>query len=152
MIYPQINDPYTQSVDASLLEQAAQAVLDHQKIPTQPDLSIVITNNEDIQALNKEFMDIDAPTDVLSFPSDELDLDTGNRYLGDVIISYPQAEAQSQAEGHTTAEELQLLVVHGVLHLLGYDHADEEQKKQMWSAQSEILAGLNNPLNRSYSF
>jgi probable rRNA maturation factor len=151
MIYLQINDDYAQFVESSLFEPAAQAVLDHQGIPSQPDLSIVVTGNTELHELNREFLKIDAPTDVLSFPSDELDPDTGNRYLGDVIISYPQAEAQAQAGGHAVAIELQLLVVHGVLHLLGYDHADEDQQREMWAAQAEILAQLNNPLSRSFS-
>jgi probable rRNA maturation factor len=151
MIYLQLNDLYANFVTPSLFEQTAQAVLDHQGIPLTPDLSIVITGNPEIQALNQEFLGIDAPTDVLSFPSDELDPDTGNRYLGDVIISYPQAEAQAQAGGHNVTAELQLLVVHGVLHLLGHDHADEDQQKEMWAAQAEILAQLSNPLSQLYS-
>jgi probable rRNA maturation factor len=151
MIYLQFNDVYANLVTSSLFEQTAQTVLDHQGIPLQPDLSIVITGNPEIQELNREFLGIDAPTDVLSFPSDELDPDTGNRYLGDIIISYPQAETQAQAGGHSIEAELQLLAVHGVLHLLGHDHADEDQQKEMWTAQAEILAQLNNPLSQLYS-
>ena len=89
MIYLQPNDAYANITPSALLEQTVQVVLDHQGIPSQPDISIVITGNPEIQELNRVFLDIDAPTDVLSFPSDELDPDTGNRYLGDVIISYP---------------------------------------------------------------
>jgi len=151
MIYLQPDDVYAKLIDSVLFEQTALAVLDHQGIPSQPDLSIVITGNPEIQELNREFLEIDAPTDVLSFPSDEMDPDTGNRYLGDVIISYPQAEAQAQAGGHHVAEEIQLLVVHGILHLLGHDHAGEEQQHEMWTAQAEILAQLNNPLSRLFS-
>jgi probable rRNA maturation factor len=151
MIYPQISDDYAQLVQPSLLERAAQTALDQQGITADPDITIVITGNEEIRTLNKEYLDNDAPTDVLSFPSDELDLDTGNRYLGDIIIAYPQAEAQAQAGGHALSNEIELLVVHGVLHLLGYDHAEEELKKEMWNTQAEILRQLNNPLAVSYT-
>jgi probable rRNA maturation factor len=151
MIYPQINDDYTQLIEPSLLEHAAQTTLDQQRIATEPDITIVITGNKEIQALNKEYLDNDAPTDVLSFPSDELDLDTGNRYLGDIIISYPQAEAQAQNGGHTLNAEIELLVVHGVLHLLGHDHAEDAEKAEMWTSQAEVLRLLNNPLAASYS-
>jgi probable rRNA maturation factor len=151
MIYPQINDDYAQLVEPSLLENAAQTTLDQQRIPAEPDITIVIAGNKEIQALNKEYLDNDAPTDVLSFPSDELDLDTGNRYLGDIIISYPQAEAQAQSGGHALRAEIELLVVHGVLHLLGHDHAEEVQKAEMWTAQAEVLRLLDNPLAGSYT-
>ncbi len=87
----------------------------------------------------------------MSFPSGELDLDTGNHYLGDIIISYPQAEAQALSGGHTPSIEIELLVVHGVLHLLGYDHAEEDQEQDMWAAQAEILRALQNPLAVFYT-
>jgi probable rRNA maturation factor len=74
--------------------------------------------------------------------------ETGRYYLGDVIISYPRALEQSAAAGHTVQDELQLLVVHGVLHLLGHDHATEEEKARMWADQQEILAGLGVRLSR----
>jgi probable rRNA maturation factor len=150
MIYPQINEPYTPDIEPSLLESTALAVLDHIQLPTTPDMSIVITGDADIQVLNKEFMDIDAPTDVLAFPSDELDLDTGNRYLGDVIISYPRALEQAAINQHTAAQEVQLLVVHGVLHLLGYDHRDATDQAKMWREQGDILLSLQNPRSRLF--
>ena len=82
------------------------------------------------------------PTDVLSFPASETDPDTGASYIGDILISIPRAQAQADAAGHPLEAEVQLLVVHGVLHLLGYDHADAEEKALMWKAQAEILTGL----------
>ena len=89
---------------------------------------------------------IDAPTDVLSFPSDEIDPDTGFRYIGDIIISYPRAAEQANASGHAVTAELELLIVHAVLHLLGYDHADPVGKDKMWSSQASILTKLATPL------
>ncbi len=98
--------------------------------------------DEDVRILNQRFLGIDAPTDVLSFPAGDTDPETGRGYLGDVIISMPWAVDQAVQRGHSTEAELQVLVVHGVLHLLGYDHATSAEKKRMWSIQGKILTGL----------
>jgi len=90
------------------------------------------------------FLGIDAPTDVLSFSDGDLDPETGAPYLGDILISVERAQAQARSAGHTLQEELTLLVVHGVLHLLGHDHAEPEQKARMWSLQAEILTDLGS--------
>jgi len=92
--------------------------------------------------LNREYLGIDAPTDVLSFPASETDPETGARYIGDILISIPRARGQATAAGHPLESEVQLLVVHGVLHLLGHDHAQAEEKARMWKAQAEILESL----------
>jgi probable rRNA maturation factor len=76
---------------------------------------------------------------VLSFPASETDPETARRYLGDILVSIPRAEEQARAGGHALEAEVQLLVVHGTLHLLGYDHAEAEEKARMWKAQSEVL-------------
>ncbi|MBV6449495.1 MAG: Endoribonuclease YbeY [Anaerolineales bacterium] len=125
-----------------LLERAARAALAHQKQSSDADLSIVLTDNARLRRLNRDYLGIDAPTDVLSFPASELDPVTGSPYLGDILISIPRARAQAKAAGHALESEVQLLVVHGVLHLLGHDHAEAKEKKKMWKAQAEILAGL----------
>ncbi|MCS7010925.1 MAG: rRNA maturation RNase YbeY, partial [Anaerolineales bacterium] len=103
------------------------------------DLTVVLTDDREIRTLNRDFLGIDAPTDVLSFPADETDPETGRRYLGDVVISLQRAQQQATEGGHSLEDEVQLLVVHGVLHLLGYDHAEEEEKAHMWKLQTEIL-------------
>jgi probable rRNA maturation factor len=95
-----------------------------------------------LQELNRDYLGIDAPTDVLSFPASETDPETGARYLGDILISVPRAQSQAEAAGHALESEVQLLVVHGVLHLLGHDHAKPEEKRRMWKAQAEILESL----------
>jgi len=128
----------------SILERAAKATL-HQQSAPDVDLSLVLTGDSQIQALDRDFLKKDAPTDVLSFPSFETDPETGRRYLGDIIISVPQAEAQSVAAGHSLEAELSLLVIHGILHLLGHDHAGVRDKRRMWAAQSEILTILGIP-------
>jgi probable rRNA maturation factor len=125
-----------------MLERAARLALDHQSAHAQADLTIVLADDEKLRDLNHTYLGIDTPTDVLSFPASESDPDTGLPYLGDIIISTPRAAQQAQAAGHSIQAELQLLVVHGVLHLLGYDHAGTKEKAGMWKAQAEILERL----------
>jgi probable rRNA maturation factor len=125
-----------------LLERAALAALAHQSSLADADLTLVLTGDPQIQALNRAFLGLDPPTDVLSFPADETDPETGRRYLGDIVISIPRAESQARAGGHALEAELQLLVVHGVLHLLGHDHTEAEEKARMWAAQAEVLERL----------
>jgi probable rRNA maturation factor len=143
MINIMIHESYTESVQEQILEKAAMAALSHQQADPESDLSIVIEDDQQLKSLNREYRGIDAPTDVLSFASEEeADPETGHIYLGDIIISFPRAMEQSQAAGHSVTDELQLLTVHGVLHLLGHDHAEPEEKEVMWTAQKEILENL----------
>jgi probable rRNA maturation factor len=125
-----------------LLERAAAAVLKHESKSLDHDLSIVLTDNEHLHELNLNYLGVDSPTDVLSFPASETDPETGARYLGDILISVPRAQSQAEAAGHSLESEVQLLVVHGVLHLLGHDHAEPDEKAHMWQAQTEILKSL----------
>jgi len=127
---------------AALIERAAQAALAHQKDSLDANLSVVLTDNRRLHKLNRDYLGIDAPTDVLSFPASESDPDTGARYLGDILISVPYARKGAKEAGHPLESELQLLVVHGVLHLLGHDHAKPKEKATMWKAQREILTQL----------
>lgn len=133
-------DPQIKKSD--LLQKAAQEALQQAGAPQGAELTIVISNDEQLQALNHQFLGIDAPTDVLSFPSAETDPDSEGLYLGDILISYPQALAQSKSGGHPILDELRLLVVHGVLHLLGYDHAEDAEQEKMWTLQATILRSL----------
>ncbi len=140
-------------VETESLERAALAVLVHQGVRTPCEVMVVISDDETLRDLNLRFRGINAPTDVLSFPDDTrgpfaaLGGDEP-RYLGDIVISLPRAEAQAVAAGGTVTQELQLLVVHGVLHLLGHDHGNPEEKGRMWVAQAEILhyLGVDIPL------
>lgn len=126
--------------DINLLEQAALAALTHQS--ADGDLTLVLTDDEQLHRLNRDFLGVDAPTDVLSFPASETDPETGARYLGDILLSIPRAGAQARAAGHPLEDEARLLVVHGVLHLLGHDHAEADEKAKMWKAQAEIMDRL----------
>jgi len=130
------------SISHRLLKKAAQQTLERQTIPKPHAMTILLSDDSQLQTLNHDYLEIDAPTDVLSFPSGEVDLETGEKYLGDVIISVSRAEQQAKAAGHPIEAEAQLLVVHGVLHLLGFDHALAGEKARMWKAQREILKSL----------
>lgn len=146
MIFLEKMEGLTPDLSADLVEKTALEALKHQSAPAEADLTIVLSDDAQLRELNLQWMGIDAPTDVLSFPSDEIDPESGNRYLGDILISVQRAAEQAKAAGHAVEAEVQLLVVHGVLHLLGHDHAEAGEKAKMWRAQGEILSqlGLGN--------
>ncbi|GAB4525218.1 MAG: rRNA maturation RNase YbeY [Anaerolineae bacterium] len=117
------------------LEAAAKATLQAQAAPEGCALTIALTPDEMVQGLNQQFRGIDAPTDILSFPSGI----QPPGYLGDLVIAFPYASAQAAREGHALMDSLALLVVHGTLHLLGYDHDTPEKRAAMWAAQETVL-------------
>ncbi|HQX01396.1 MAG TPA: rRNA maturation RNase YbeY [Anaerolineales bacterium] len=129
-------------LESALLQRAARLTLDLESAPVDADITIVLTDDAQLHELNKEFLGVDAPTDVLSFPASESDPETGTPYLGDILISIPRAIEQAQASGHSVEAEVQLLVVHGTLHLMGHDHAEAEEKARMWAAQAEVMSRL----------
>jgi probable rRNA maturation factor len=112
------------------------------KMGVSGDVSLVFTENNAIQKLNREYRKIDSSTDVLSFPSDEIDPMTNSRYLGDIIISVEKAKEQSLLAGRPFLDELSMLIVHGCLHLCGLDHLSVEEKEYMKSYQESILSSL----------
>jgi len=130
---------------AMLLETAVRATLTHEEQQPPLELSVLLTDDAQIQQMNRDFRGVDKPTDVLSFPAGEAlpGMEDADPYLGDIAISVPYAAWQAAQAGHDLAGELQLLVIHGVLHLLGYDHDDPEEKAAMWAAQTAVLAQLN---------
>jgi probable rRNA maturation factor len=130
-----------QTFPADLLERAALAVLKLSGV-SAGDLTIALVDDVRIQGLNRDFLGHDASTDVLSFPANQTDPETGCLYLGDVVISPARAAEQAGERGHSLEAEMQLLVAHGVLHLLGHDHADAGDKERMWAAQVEVLEHL----------
>lgn len=148
MIHILVEEPYTALVDEAAIEKAVAAALTHLGRQAEVGVTIQVDSDEMLQQLNRDFLGIDSPTDVLSFPSDEFDPDDQEDYIGDIILSYPRAEVQAKNAGHPVMNELQLLVVHGVLHLLGLDHAEPEEKTRMWAAQAEILATLGVKINQ----
>ena len=137
-------------VERASLRAAARAALEQQQALGPGALSLMITDDAALRRLNREFLGIDRPTDVLSFPSAETDPESGVTYYGDIAISLPRARAQARAAKHALLAEMQLLVVHGVLHLLGHDHARAREQAKMWRAQAAILAALaQRPARRS---
>jgi len=126
------------------LEVAISTTLRYEEVAPPAGLALLLTDDDRLRELNRNYRDIDAPTDVLSFPPGEEmpGMEDMPRYLGDIAISQPWALRQATAEGHSLAAELQLLAIHGVLHLLGHDHAEPEEKRRMWQAQAAILAQL----------
>lgn len=142
MVNIQVKRSVRLRVKKTLLSQAAVQTLEFAQVPSSSDISIVIADDLLLKQLNHKYRDVDATTDVLSFLSSEPDPVTKAIYLGDVVISLPRAEEQSAAGGHSLADELQLLVVHGTLHLLGYDHLEDADKSRMQAAQDKILNQL----------
>lgn len=142
---------FADHVDAAALEEAVAALLRHEGLSTAA-LAIVITDDESVRALNRDYRGVDAATDVLSFAAHDgaeafQDAPDDLRALlestlGDVIIAFPYAERQAAHFGNPIDAELKLLAVHGVLHLLGYDHATEEEEAALWALQEAILAPL----------
>ena len=137
---------------AALIKKAVSMALDAEGIPVPCIISVMLTDDEGIHAVNQEFRGVDRATDVLSFPLNELepgnfdpelcetDPETGGVMLGDMMISVPRCEAQGEEFGHGYKREIMYLTVHSVLHLLGYDHLDEgEMKAQMRAREKAIM-------------
>jgi len=142
----QIDEAFAGEVKPRLIRAAARAALEHEAAPSPGEMTVVLADDKTLYHLNLDYLDEDMPTDVLSFPAEEADPETQARYFGDVAISFERARAEAQAGGHPVMAEIQLLVVHGVLHLLGHDHARPKDKARMWAAQAAILRRLKAPI------
>lgn len=142
---------------AALIKKAVNMALEAEKVDVPCIVSVMLTDEEGIRAVNREFRNVDSSTDVLSFPMNELtpgkfnaddcerDMETGAVLLGDMMISVPRCEKQGEEFGHGYKREIMYLTVHSVLHLLGYDHVDEgEMKKQMRAREKEIMGDKDN--------
>jgi probable rRNA maturation factor len=140
----EINNESGLEADEVRILNLATFALDFMNIDPNAELSIVMANETTMEKLHIEFMDEPGPTDVLSFPMDELRPGTPTAptpagLLGDIVLCPSVAATQAAAAGHETINELLLLTTHGVLHLLGYDHAEPEDEKEMFGIQREIL-------------
>jgi probable rRNA maturation factor len=135
-------------IDEARFVAAALRVLELEAVDVASALTIVLMDDLEIAALNLQFRGVNTPTDVLSFPADAppVSLPDEPDYLGDLIIAFPYASAQAAREGHGLSDMLTLLVVHGTLHLLGYDHDTEERREEMWAAQAQVLTALGVPV------
>ena len=134
-------------VNEDWARRIAQTVLRSEGVVPPYEVSLVFTDSETVRRLNRDYRGIDEPTDVLAFymlPQKEGDDSfalppDGVTRLGEVIISYPQAAEQAREQGHPTERELTLLIIHGVLHLLGYDHEESEEEAEMRTREKELL-------------
>lgn len=119
--------------------------------PTQEAVTLKITDNAAIRKLNKSYRGMDDSTDVLSFENDYIDLETGSRFIGDIVISIETAEFQAGERGFSLQQEMEMLFVHALLHLYGYDHMEEADLEDMSALQDEILKEIDNPVLGSIS-
>lgn len=121
----------------------AQRSLLAENCPDDVELSVVLTDDNIIADLNKQYRNIDGPTDVLSFAQaegeEDFDLEGEDLILGDVVISVETAKRQAEAVGHGVDDEIDMLLVHGILHLLGYDHTEPDEADRMFAKQAELL-------------
>ena len=131
------------------IEKLLNYTAEKENVQDGSELSVTFVSNERIQEINREYRDKDRPTDVISFALEEMGEgeleivgDGIPRILGDIIISIPKAREQAEEYNHSFMRELGFLAVHGLLHLLGYDHMNEQDEKQMFDRQKEILDGF----------
>ena len=142
------------------VEKVILASLDYVDCPYEAEINVLFTDNAGIHEMNKEYRDIDRPTDVLSFPMVSYDTpgdferleeeqedcfhpETGELLLGDIVLSYDKIKEQAAEFGHSELRELCFLVAHSMLHLFGYDHMEDEEREEMERMQREILTQLN---------
>ncbi len=139
-----------------LVHRAVAKALELGHGPQNAQIGLLIVNDEAIQQINRQFRAVDHPTDVLSFPllepgatpaAQDIDPETGEVMLGDIVVSLPMAERQAEEYGHSLEREVAFLCVHGTLHLLGHDHEDEGDRKRMRALEEEVLAALHLPRN-----
>lgn len=142
--------------EEEIIRDVVLAVLDYEGCPYAAEVNVVVTDNHEIQKMNREYRGIDAPTDVLSFPMLEFTVpsdfshveeafedcfnpESGELMLGDIILSVDKIREQAESYGHSQTRELAFLVAHSMLHLCGYDHMEEGEREEMEERQREIL-------------
>lgn len=150
------DEGFEDCLEESWLESIAGRVLTVEGVSEESQLSLVVVGQDRIQQLNKIYLGRDGPTDVISFPmiSEQSEGETGIfitppdgiQHLGEVVISYPQAVIQAEEQHHNVKKEIAILVVHGVLHLLGYDHDIPDLVKDMKARETEIIKMIEDKL------
>ena len=135
------------SVDEASIASVARFALSAMRVDPLAELSVLIVDTESMAELHERWMDLPGPTDVMAFPMDEMDggrrpdaADPGPTLLGDIVLCPAFARDQARKAGHSLLDELHLLTVHGVLHLLGYDHAEPDEEREMFALQQELLS------------
>ena len=144
----EINNESAISVDEATIQRLVVFALDQLHVHPDAELAIVLVDEAAMEQLHVQWMDEPGPTDVLSFPMDELrpgseDAPTPAGLLGDIVLCPQVAIAQAETAGHPVLDELLLLTTHGLLHLLGFDHAEPDEEKVMFGLQRDILLGFS---------
>lgn len=142
-----VDDKFRGEIDGGRIKKMIRHVLKAEGVALPYEISLVFTDSETVRQLNRDYRGTDEPTDVLAFsllPQNGTDSPfplppDGIARLGEIIISYPQATAQAKEQDHSPERELALLVIHGILHLLGYDHEEPEQEEKMKQKEKELL-------------
>ena len=142
----EVNNESTYEIDEAALQRLATYCLDAMRVHPDADIALVLVDEAAMEQLHVQWMGEPGPTDVLSFPMDELrpgndDVVTPAGVLGDVVLCPQVAEVQAEGAGHSTMDELLYLTAHGILHLLGFDHAEPEEEKEMFSLQRDLIIG-----------
>lgn len=144
----------------ALVKKVIEACLDYEECPYEAEVNVLFTDNDEIRRINQEYRNIDAPTDVLSFPSNEFDVpgdfskleemvldsfhpETGELILGDIVISVEKAKEQAVEYGHSIEREVAFLTAHSMFHLFGYDHMEDSERIRMEEKQNNVLEKLN---------
>jgi probable rRNA maturation factor len=141
-MYIELTDLTNSNADTNRIKSLADFSLRSLGIHPESELSISLVDMEEMSSLHMRWLDESGPTDVLSFPMDELKPNSssdGPGILGDIVLCPAYAKKQAAEIGHSLQDELEVLVVHGVLHLLGFDHRENDEKTMMFSRQDEIL-------------
>lgn len=151
----EIFDETESKLDGKLIKDVFAAVAKEYNLPDNAYVELTVADGETIREVNKEYRDVDSVTDVLSFPNlqvrlpfnaedypDDVDMATGELLLGEIMLCYDRAVEQSREYGHSVERECAYLVLHGLLHLLGYDHMTDGEKTEMRAAEEKILTGM----------
>lgn len=139
----QVDSKWEKEVDSQRLKEAILMTLKLEQIGKKVQLSLVIVGDEEMTDLHESYRSESGTTDVLTFAyENEAEVEEMRGYLGDIIVSYEQASRQARGEGHNTQDELDLLAVHGTLHLLGYDDETVAEKQEMWQRQHQVMQAL----------
>jgi probable rRNA maturation factor len=136
-------------LDLKRLQRAGSIACNLLGFDTQPEITLQLTDDRTIREFNHQYRGIDEATDVLSFENAFIDPESGETYLGDILISYETARRQADARGLEMMAEIEMLLVHGILHLAGMDHASRCEWEKMSALQDAILKELNNPIRNS---
>jgi probable rRNA maturation factor len=143
----EVNNESNIAVDEAAIQRLITYALDSLHVHPDADVAVVFVDEAAMEQLHVQWMDEPGPTDVLSFPMDELrpgteEHETPAGLLGDIVVCPQVAQLQAEQAGHSLLDEIELLTAHGLLHLLGFDHAEPDEEREMFGLQRDILAGF----------